>query len=169
MKFFSENLQDLRALYFNQLQKTLSMEKQIVQALPTMIEKTTDVQLRQGLQSHLQETEVQVDRVTTLLDREAGSAETIKCKVLSALVGEAEDLLQDARDESARDAAIIAAAQRVEHFEIAVYGTLRTWAQILGDAQAAETLDRTLAEERHADHLLTEISNRVNPQARKAA
>jgi ferritin-like metal-binding protein YciE len=169
MKFFSANLDSLRKLYINQLQMLLSTEEQITEALPKMIERATDTQLREAFQSHLQETEVQVSRLEQILQETTGEAKSIKCKVLSALVDEAEDMIKDASDESVRDAALIAAAQRVEHYEIAAYGAVRHFAQILGEASHAQLLDQTIKEEGHADHLLTEIANRVNPYAERAA
>lgn len=169
MKFFSANLDSLRKLYINQLQMLLSTEEQITEALPKMIEKATDTQLKQAFQSHLQETEVQVSRLEQILQQATGEAKSIKCKVLAALVDEAEDMIKDASDESVRDAALIAAAQRVEHYEIAAYGAVRHFAQILGENSDAQLLDQTIKEEGHADHLLTEIANRVNPYAERAA
>jgi ferritin-like metal-binding protein YciE len=132
MKLFSEDLTNLRALYVNQLQMMVSMERQIVQALPMMIERSTDLQLKQALQSHLQETEVQVTRVQDVLRRATGEAHMIKSKVMSALVDEADAMIVDAHDDAVRDAAIITAAQRVEHYEIAVYGAVRRFAELLG-------------------------------------
>ncbi|HEY2495582.1 MAG TPA: DUF892 family protein [Candidatus Angelobacter sp.] len=169
MKFFSANIESLRELYRNQLRMLLSTEQQITEALPKMIEKSTDVQLKQAFQSHLQETQVHVTRVQQLLANQPGGADPIKCKVTAALIVEAEDLIKDAKDESVRDAALIAAAQRVEHYEIAVYGAVRNWARILGESRDAEVLDKTIKEEGHADHLLTSIADRVNPYAQKAA
>lgn len=169
MKFFSANLDNLRKLYINQLQVLLSAERQIIDALPKMIEKADDTQLKQALQSHLQETQVQATRLDQILREETQSAGTVKAKTLAALITEADELIKDATDQSVRDAAIIAAAQRVEHYEIAAYGAVRTWAQILGKTSQAELLDRTIKEEGHADHLLTSISDRVNPAAQKVA
>ena len=169
MKFFSANIDSLRKLYINQLQMLLSAERQITEALPKMIEKASDTQLKQAFQSHLQETEVHVTRLEDILQRATNEAATIKCKVLASLVAEAEDMIKDASDESVRDAALIAAAQRVEHYEIASYGAVRNFVRILGESSDAQLLDQTLKEEGHADHLLTEIANRVNPYAEKAA
>lgn len=169
MKFISENLKDLRELYINQLQMLLSTEEQIVRALPTMMNTAVDTQLREAFQSHLQETEIHVTRLEELLNKAVGKAEPIKCKVMAALVAETDDMIEDAKDPSVRDAALIAAAQRVEHYEIAAYGAVRHFAQILGDPSAAEVLDKTIKEEGHADHLLTSIADRVNPTAQKAA
>jgi ferritin-like metal-binding protein YciE len=169
MKFLSENLRNLRELYINQLRMLVSAERQIVIALPTMIEKSTDKELRQALQAHLQETEIHVHRVEEILKTAAGGVDPIKCKVLSALVGETEDMIQDARDTAVRDVALIAAAQRVEHYEIAAYGAVRQWAQLLGEERAAQLLDMTIKEEGHADHVFTSIAERVNLEAKKAA
>lgn len=169
MKFFSENLETLRELYINQLRMLVSTEQQITEALPRMIEKATDTQLKQAFQSHLQETNVHVTRLQQILRQEKADIEPLKCKVLVALVSEAEDMIKDASDTSVRDAALIAAAQRVEHYEIASYGAVRHWAQILGRNEQATLLDQTIKEEGHADHLLTTIAERVNVGADKAA
>lgn len=169
MKFLSENLKNLRDLYINQLRMLVSTERQIVIALPTMIEKATGKELREALQAHLQETENQVRRVEEILNTAAGAVDPIKCKVLSALSAETEDLIQDAKDAAVRDVALIAAAQRVEHYEIAAYGAVRRWAQLLGEERAAQLLDMTIKEEGHADHVLTSIAERVNSDAMKAA
>jgi len=169
MKLFSSNLDSLRDLYHNQLRMLRSTEEQIIDALPTMIEKSTDVQLKQAFQSHLQETRIHVTRLQDILREEHGDVESIKCKVLSSLVSEAEDMIKDATDPTVRDVALIAAAQRVEHYEIASYGAVRRWAQILGEAEQAALLDKTIQEEGHADHLLTSISDRVNVEAERAA
>jgi ferritin-like metal-binding protein YciE len=169
MKVFSANLDNLRKLYVNQLQMLLSTEQQITEALPKMIEKATDVQLRQAFQSHLQETRTHVTRLEQILDAPKGEASKVKCKVMAALVTETEDMVEDAADDDVRNAALITAGQRVEHFEIACYGAVRRWAQILGEKSHAEMLDKTIKEEGHADKLLTEIADRVNPYAEKAA
>jgi ferritin-like metal-binding protein YciE len=169
MKFFSANLDNLRKLYINQLQMLVSTEEQITEALPKMIEKATDPQLKQAFSSHLQETRAQLARVQQILNQATGEAKSVKCKALAALVTEAEDMIKDASDESVRDAALISAAQRVEHYEIAVYGTVRYFAQLLGENSHASLLEQTLDEEKHADQLLTGIADRVNPSAQRAA
>lgn len=169
MKVFSANLENLRSLYINQLQVLLSVENQITEALPKMIDKATDTQLKQAFQSHLQETEVHVTRLEQILNTVAGEAKTVKSKVMAAMVTETEDMVKDAADDAVRDAALISAGQRVEHFEIAAYGAVRRWAELLGETAHASLLDQTIKEEGHADHLLTEISNRVNPYAQRAA
>jgi ferritin-like metal-binding protein YciE len=169
MKFFSENLDNLRKLYINQLQMLLSTEDQIIDALPKMVEKATDPDLKQALNSHLQETKAQRSRLEQILNQATGEAKSMKCKALAGLVTEAEDMIKDATDEAVRDAALISAAQRVEHYEMAVYGTVRYYAEILGESSQAELLDLTLEEEKNADATLTEIADSVNPSAQKAA
>lgn len=175
MKFLSENFKELRPLYINQLRSLLSAEEQIVRALPSMIERANDEQLRQAFQSHLQETEVHVNRLEEILykaktaDNAITSTGPVKCKGVESLIEEAEDMILDARAAYVRDAALIAAAQRVEHYEIAAYGAVRHFAHVLGEASAEEILDKTIKEEGHADHLLTSIAERINPAATKAA
>ena len=169
MKIFSANLDNLRKLYINQLQMLLSTEEQITKALPTMVEKATDSQLKQAFQTHLRETQEHVQRLNQILTGATGKPEAIKCKVTEALVEEAEDLIKDAADETVRDVALITAGQRVEHYEMAVYGAVRHFANVLGELSQARLLDQTLEEEGHADHVLTEIANRINPMAQKAA
>jgi ferritin-like metal-binding protein YciE len=169
MSLFSANLDTLRTLYINQLQMLLSTEQQIKKVLPKMIEKATDTQLKQAFHSHLQETEVQVLRIEQILREATGEARSTVCKVVAALVDEGDDMIKDASDESVRDTALIAAAQRVERYEIAAYGYVRRFAQILGDMSHVELLDETIREEGYVDHLLTRIANRVNRYAEKAA
>lgn len=169
MKFFSENIEDLKQLYIQRLQMLLSTERQIIDALPKMREAATDTQLKDALQSHLQETRVQAQRLETILNELEGEVADKKCKVTAALITAGEDAIKDANDPAVRDAGIIGSAQAIEHYEIASYGTVRSFAQILGLAQQAETLNQTLQEEGHADKLLTAISDRANPQAARAA
>ncbi|WP_158944917.1 ferritin-like domain-containing protein [Granulicella sp. S190] len=163
MKLFSENIEDLRTLYIANLKKALDMEQKITKALPTMIEKSTDPQLAAAFRAHLTETQSHVAKVESILrDATNGNADTSTCKAISALITEAEDNVKDAADTSIRDISLIASAQQVEHHEIAVYGTLRTWAELLGDDDAADILDSILDEEKNADELLSTISDTVN-------
>jgi ferritin-like metal-binding protein YciE len=164
MKFFSENLQDLRELYINNLQKALDMEEHITKALPTMIEKSTDPALKAAFETHLEETRGHVAKVERLLQA-FGKDDAVTCKVISALVSEAEDGIKDAGDEAVRDVTLIGAAQQVEHHEMAVYGTLRNWAMLLGEGEQAITLESILDEEKNADSLLSGIADRVNTTA----
>ena len=169
MKFFSANLDSLRELYFDQLQQLHSAETQIIEALPKMIQSATEPQLKNALQTHLQETKGHVARLEQILNEAKGSVDSKKSKGMAALITEGEDVIKDAADQSVRDAGIIAAAQKVEHYEIAAYGTVRNFAEILAKDSDASLLDQTLEEEKHADSILTGISDSANTQADKAA
>jgi len=165
MKLFSENIEDLRTLYVTALKKALDMEQKITKALPTMIEKSTDSQIADAFRNHLTETQSHVTKVQSLLRDATGDVGAGTCKAISALITEAEDNIKDAGDPSIRDITLIASAQQVEHHEIAVYGTLRSWAELLGQDGAANTLETILEEEKKADELLTAISDTVNTTA----
>lgn len=161
MKLFSANLTSLEELYYTELKKALDLETTITKALPKMIEKATDVELKEAFQTHLSETETHVDKVRSLLD----SDDSETCKVIHALVSEAETTMSDVEDPAVLDVALIGAAQQVEHHEIAVYGTLRAWAELLGKTNDAAVLESIEAQEKNADVLLSEISDRVNTDA----
>jgi ferritin-like metal-binding protein YciE len=169
MKLFSENIEDLRTLYVTNLKKALDMEQKITKALPTMIEKSTDTELATAFRNHLTETQQHVAKVQTLLRDATADDSASTCKAISALITEAEDNIKDAAEPSIRDITLIASAQQVEHHEIAVYGTLRTWAELLGQDGAANTLESILEEEKNADKLLSEISDTVNTTAEPKA
>lgn len=166
MKLFSAHLKDLRALYTNALHKALDMEEQIGRALPTMIHKATDPQLREALETHLTETCRHISRVERLL-QSTGNSDRLTCKIAGALIHEAQNMIKDADSPAIRDVALIAAAQQIEHHEIAVYGTLRKWAGLLGE-DSPSCLEQILAEEEHADRLLSSISDRLNVNAEVA-
>ncbi len=165
MKVFSANIQDLRTLYVSNLKKAFDMEQKITKALPDLIEKSTDLELITAFQNHLEETKGHASMVESLLQRNIGESKTETGKVINGLTTEASDTIKDVTDSSIRDIALIGAAQQVEHHEIAVYGTLRRWAEILGLADDARVLEAIEAQEVNADQLLTEISDRVNFQA----
>jgi ferritin-like metal-binding protein YciE len=165
MKVFSANIQDLRSLYISNLKKALDMEQKITKALPDMVEKATDPELITAFETHLAQTRGHVTQVEGLLQRNIGEAKTETCKVINGLTTEAADTIKDVTDLSIRDIALIGAAQQVEHHEIAVYGTLRRWAEILGLPEDASILESIEEEEGDADQLLTGIAERVNFQA----
>jgi ferritin-like metal-binding protein YciE len=169
MKFFSANLDSLRKLYFDQLQQLHSAETQITEALPKMIQSAAEPELKNALQTHLQETKGHVARLEQILNDAKGSVDSKKSKGMAALIAEGEDVIKDAADQSVRDAGIIAAAQKVEHYEIASYGTVRNFAEILGKDSDAGLLDQTLEEEKLADSILTGISDTANTKADQAA
>jgi len=165
MKVFSANIQDLRTLYVSNLKKALDMEEKITKALPDLISKASDPDLITAFQVHLEETKGHVIKVEGLLQSNIGETKTETCKVINGLTTEASDTITDVTDASIRDIALIGAAQQVEHHEIAVYGTLRRWAEILGLTADAVVLESIELEEGNADELLSEIAERVNYQA----
>jgi ferritin-like metal-binding protein YciE len=162
MKLFSAHIEDLRSLYITNLKKALDMEQKITKSLPELIENSSDSELADAFRLHLDETQGHVSTVESILRNHIGEAATETCKAINGLATEASDTVRDATDPTVRDIALIGAAQQVEHHEIAVYGTLRRWAEILGLDQDAALLESIEAEEENADAVLTEIADRVN-------
>ena len=168
MKIFSANVKSLTELYNNELRKALDLEEQGVKSIQASMEKANDLQLKQALQSHLQESELHVQKVRELLEHlpETGSQ---TCKVASALSTEAADTVKDVNDADVLDVALIAIGQQAEHHEIAVYGTLKNWARLLGRTQDFSVLESIENEEKHADKLLSMVAERVNSEAQAVA
>jgi ferritin-like metal-binding protein YciE len=163
MGIFTPDLNNLRELYVDMLQHALNSEKQIVEkGLPAMIEKASDPELKEAFQTHLEESKQLISRLEKILDAESGEASESKCKVTAALISSVESHISDAKDAYLRDVVLIAAGNQVEHHEIAVYGTLRTWAEVLGETEDAALLQKTLNEEENADELLTELAEQIN-------
>jgi ferritin-like metal-binding protein YciE len=155
MKLFEEELKDI---YW--------AEKSLTKAIPKMIEKATSEELRSALESHLGETEEHVTRVEKVFELMEKKATAQKCKAMAGLTDEAEEIMSDCEDGAMLDAGIIAAGQKVEHYEIASYGTLIQYAKTLHLNDAAMLLEETLKEEKAADEKLTEIAlDSVNAQA----
>jgi len=165
MKLFSANIEDFRTLYITNLKKALDMEQKITKALPDLIENSTDPELSNAFRTHLEETKGHVSKLERLLQTNVGEISTETCKVINGLTTEAADTIKDVTEPSIRDIALIGAAQQVEHHEIAVYGTLRQWAEILGLTEDASILESIQEDEENADELLTSISDRVNVAA----
>ena len=168
MKLFSAHIEDLRSLYISNLKKALEMEQKITKALPDLIQASTDPELSDAFRMHLDETQGHVTSVEGLLRKHIGEAATETCKVIGGLTAEASDIIKDVTDPNVRDIALIGGAQQVEHHEIAVYGTLRRWAEILGIDEDAAVIESIEAEEENADAVLTEIADRVNLEATPA-
>lgn len=162
MKLFSAHIEDLRSLYISDLKKALDMEQKITEALPDLIENARDEELAAAFSNHLEETRSHVTKVETLLISNTGESDTETCKVIDGLIAEASDAIKDVTDAYVRDISLVGAAQQVEHHEIAVYGTLRRWAELLGLTNDANVLESIEAEEINADGLLSSISERVN-------
>jgi ferritin-like metal-binding protein YciE len=166
MGLFTADINDLRTLYIDGLRKALSSERQIVEeGLPEMIKVSTNPELAQAFRTHLAESETHVSRLERILDAEAGEGDDSKCKATASLISEASTEAGAAQNDAVRDVSLIASGNKVEHHEIAVYGTLRTWATLLGEDEDARMLDLTLEEEKNADALLTQLSEQINVQA----
>ncbi|WP_047497086.1 ferritin-like domain-containing protein [Terriglobus sp. TAA 43] len=161
--------EDLRSLYIGQLQYLLSTETQIVKGLASMIEHARDTQLKQAFQSHRQETEVQADRLRQMLMELTDDDDDKKDPITTALISSGTNIVSESSEGPVRDAGLLATAQKIEHYEIASYGSAREWARILGLSEHARLLEQTLSEEKHADSLLTSISQRENTEAAAAA
>jgi ferritin-like metal-binding protein YciE len=158
-----ESMQDL---YLHELKDMYSAEKQILQALPKMASKANHNELRKAFEEHQATTEEQVRRLETIFDELGKKPGGKKCKGMEGLIEEGEELLEEDADPDVRDAALIGAAQRVEHYEIAGYGTARTYARQLGFDRQAELLQRTLEEEGETDERLTRLAEgRINREA----
>jgi ferritin-like metal-binding protein YciE len=141
------------------------MEQKITTSLPDLIEASSDSELKDAFSTHLQETRGHVNKVESLLRSHTGEASSETCKVINGLATEASDTIKDVTDPTVRDIALIGAGQQVEHHEIAVYGTLRNWATMLGLNNDAEVLRTIELEEENADELLTSIASKVNTLA----
>jgi len=166
MGIFTPDVNNLRELYTAMLQRALNSEKQIVEkGLPAMIEKSTNPDLAEAFRKHLDESKMHISRLERILDIEEGEDNELKCKVTAALISSAESEISDAANEGIRDVILIAAGNQVEHHEIAIYGTLRTWAAILGEDDDVLLLEKTLDEEEQADEVLTELSQEINVEA----
>lgn len=162
-------LDSLHDLYVEKLKDLYSAENQIIRALPRMIKNAETPELQQALQEHLKVTEGHARRLEQITKAMGTSPRGKKCAGMEGLLEEGKELLQEKADSDVLDAGIIAAAQGVEHYEMAGYGTARTWAQMLGDSKAAGLLQQTLDEERQADKTLTRLAERyINAKAKEA-
>lgn len=148
----------LMKLFEDELKDIYWAEKALTKAIPKMIKKASSDELVEALQNHLEETEEQVSRVEQVFEVIGKKATAKKCEAMNGLIKEATEIMEDTEDGPMRDAGIISAAQKVEHYEIASYGTLRQFAETLGLEDAVTLLDQTLDEEKGADEKLTEIA-----------
>jgi len=158
-------LKTLQDLFTDELKDVYDAEHRISKALPKLIKGATSPQLTQALQKHLQETEGHVERLEQIFEECGGTATRKTCQAMVGLLKEGDELLDEKGPESVRDAAIIAACQKVEHYEMATYGCLRTWAQLLGFEEATRLLQQTLDEEGAADKKLTQCAQSLNVEA----
>jgi ferritin-like metal-binding protein YciE len=163
MGLLTKPIKTLDDLFVHQLQDIYYAEQQITKALPKMIAKVHDPLLKQGFENHLGETKNHVKRAEQVFQMVGESPKAVTCPAIDGIIEEADDILGDAKDNDIIDAAAAAAAQAVEHYEIARYGTLIAWARELGRDDIAGVLEQTLAEEKATDARLTQIAEaRVN-------
>ena len=166
MGLFTKDIKTMDDLFLHVLQDIYYAEKQIMKALPDMIERATNRELTAALQNHLGETQKQVQRLDQVFELIGESPKGTTCPAIDALIKEANEIAGDIAEKKVLDAALITAAQAVEHYEIARYGTLIAWAEELGNSAVAKLLTTTLGEEKAADNKLTTVADRkVNRKA----
>ena len=159
-------IESMEELFLQQIEDLYDAEKRLVKALPKMAEASTSLTLKQAFESHLLQTEGHVSRLESIFRQINKDAKAETCDAMKGLVSEGEDMISHIDQSPLRDAGLIAAANRVEHYEIAAYGSARTFAQTLGLNQAAALLEQTLQEEKEADHKLTRLAeSMVNEEA----
>ena len=164
------HMQGLQDLYVDQLRDLYSAEKQLVRALPKMAKAASDDQLKQAFNDHLEQTKEHVERLEQIFEELGKRPSGKTCKGMQGLIEEGSELMKEEAEPGVLDAGLIAAAQRVEHYEIAGYGTVRAYAKLLGDEQAAKVLERTLDEEGETDKLLTQVAeSAINVEAAEGA
>jgi ferritin-like metal-binding protein YciE len=169
MALFSANIDNLQQLFVEQLRDLYDGEQQITKALPKLIDKANNGGLKSALQQHLKETRDQIARLETIFSELGEKASGESCKGMDGIIDEGDHLVSKANDPSVIDSCIITSAQRVEHYEIAGYGTVKTFARQLGRTNVAQLLEQTLQEEKEADKKLTQLAEMINVQSREAA
>jgi len=158
MGLFTKDISTLDDLFVHQLQDIYYAENQILKALPKMIEKATDVQLKDGFSTHLKETQAHVSRLEQVFQMHNAEAKAVTCPAIDGIIKEANEVSGEIADKTVLDAALASSAQAVEHYEIARYGTLVAWAKQLGRSDCASILQKTLDEEKATDQKLTAIA-----------
>jgi ferritin-like metal-binding protein YciE len=158
-------LKSLADAFHDELRDVLSAEKQLVKALPKMAKAATNEELAAAFEAHLAETETQVQRVEKAFSDTGKAPRAKTCEAMKGLVEEASSLMEEDAEPAVMDVLLIAAAQKVEHYEIATYGTLCAWAEVLGYSSALKLLTQNLAEEEAADEKLTALSQELNSLA----
>ena len=169
MRFHSAHIDNLRKLYVDQIQHLLSAENQMVDALPKMLVAATDPELKRMLQDHLQETRERVSRLEQITQQSTSRPKAKKNKAMDALIEEGNDMISDAKNDSVRDVVIIAACERIEHYEIAAYSSVCNFAEIVGETDQSGLLAKSLEEEARAEAALTAMAEGANTRADRAA
>ena len=166
MGFFSKDIKTLDDLFVHTLQDIYYAENQITKALPKMIDKATDPQLRSGFEQHLEQTRNQIARLEQVFEMHGQKPKAVTCPAINGILEEADEVAGDVDDKSVLDAALVASAQAVEHYEITRYGTLIAWAKRLGREDCASVLQQNLDEEKATDEKLTAMAEtQVNRRA----
>jgi ferritin-like metal-binding protein YciE len=166
MGLFSKDIKSLDDLFVHTLQDIYYAEKQIEKSLPDMIEKATNTELTNGFKKHLEETKGQIQRLEEVFRMHGHEPKGVDCPAIDGILEEAEEIAGDVADKQTLDAALIAAAQAVEHYEITRYGTLIAWAKELGRPDCASVLQKNLDEEKMTDEKLSKMAMaRVNKKA----
>ena len=153
----------------NELRDLYDGENQLIKALPKIAKKAESDELRSGIEKHLEQTKEHAKRIEQILEALGESVKGKKCKGMQGILGEGNETLAEGYEGAVLDSAIIASAQRVEHYEIAAYGTVREFAELLGEKEAVSLLGQTLEEEKETDRKLTEIAQSVNQEARESS
>jgi len=163
-------LDSLENLFVHELKDLLSAEKQLIKALPTMAKGAASEALKEAIEDHLEQTKTHVERLEAIFENLGKAARAEHCKAMEGLIQEGSELIEEEGEPMVKDAALIGAAQRVEHYEISAYGTARTIAELLGNREAVTLLQQTLDEEKETDEKLTELAmSEVNVEAAQAA
>ena len=159
----------LRELYIEELKDIYNAENQLVKALPKMAKAASSDELRQGFEEHLEQTKGHVQRLEKIFQALEESPKGKKCKGMEGLIEEGSEAMEEDFEGALMDAALIGAAQRVEHYEIAAYGTVSAFAEELGETEQASLLNETLEEEKETDEKLTQLAEQINAQANEGA
>lgn len=166
MGWFSDDIETMEHLFVHSLQDIYYAEQQIEKSLPDMIEKASDAELRRAFQTHLRQTRAQIKRLDRVFKKLKRTPQAHRCPAIDGILDEASEIAGDVGDTVVLNAALIAAAQAVEHYEITRYGTLTSWAKLLGHTEAAKLLFANLKEEKAADKKLNDIAKRkINKKA----
>ena len=162
-------MESLRELFIDELKDLYSAENQILKALPKMIKKASSPELKRGFEKHLKETEGHVERLDKIFKELDESPRGKKCKGMEGVIADGKELMEEDAEPEVMDAGLIGAAQHVEHYEMAGYGCVRTYADLLGLDNIVKLVQKTLDEEKATDEKLTELARNINVQAEKAA
>lgn len=162
-------MESLQELLIEEMRDLYNAETQLTKAMPKMAKKASSPQLKRAFETHLRETEGQIQRLQKIFDKLGKKPTGKKCAAMEGLIEEGKEMMGEDMEEDTMDAALISIAQKIEHYEIASYGTVRTWAKVLGDEQTAKLLQQTLDEEGKTDKLLTELAeSSINLEAAQA-